>query len=202
VALTILLHGSRSSRAALREGRGHTRHDRAAASSVVRPIGMAERRSELRRYGCDSSSCTTSSIPLTGQRGRPQPALQLHVADRAAAGQRAERRGPALPVGQPDLLDREDRSVRFFSKKISPSLCFLHVCFLPGVSGRHQGWCPPDRGWVSTRHRGWCRGDTRLAADPMRTTGASRPRREVLGTWHSAVPRPGRQSARGSDGRG
>src|SRR5918994_421766 len=60
VALTILRHGSRSSRAALRAGRGHARDDRAAASSVVRPIGMAERRIALHPYGCDSSSCTTS----------------------------------------------------------------------------------------------------------------------------------------------
>jgi hypothetical protein len=163
VALMILRHGSRSSRAALRAGRDHSRHDRAEASSVVRPIGMAERRSKLRRYGCDPSSCTTSSIPWTGQRGRPQPALQLRPPDVAPPRQRAQHRGPDPPIGQPDLLDCEDRPVRFFSlrRTLLPCVSFTCVSFL-GCQGdtkggvcRTGGGCPHDTGGGVGATPGW-----------------------------------------------
>ncbi len=66
-------------------------------------------RSRATAFGAPTSR--VCSIP-SDQPGRPQPGLQIGPADVAPSRQLGQGRRPDLPVGEPDLLDGEERRQR------------------------------------------------------------------------------------------
>ena len=60
------------------------------------------------RDGVRSADEQGCSIP-SDQPGRPQPGLEIGPADVAPSRQLGQGRRPDLPVGEPDLLDGEER---------------------------------------------------------------------------------------------